>query len=568
MAFLDRLNLLTKRLRVRLGSSQTEPVRPNVPAPDIKSLQLAAEALARSEERLRLAMEATAFGTFEWDIVTNHVHCSPNVKMQLGLSSDDVLGLEDVLVRIHPEDREAVRRTISSALNPQGPRTYAGEFRTLLPDGRTAWIDARGAVLFTDLGTRAQCMVGIVLDITERRQREQQLHDTAAELGTANRMKDEFMATLAHELRNPLTPIRNGLEILALQGLTNPTQRHACDIMNRQVTHLARLVNDLIDVSRITRRKLVLKKEIVTAQSIVQSVVDTLQPQLEAARHHLQLELGSHPIWLYADSMRIVQAVGNLLANSVRYTPAGGHIRIGLASNATLAEISVSDNGIGISAQMLPHVFDMFTQDTERHSEAGLGIGLALAKALVEMHGGGISAQSAGIGCGATFCVSLPAAESRHVQSTVSAAMPATHGLSPRRKILVVDDNVDAADSTAALLSLLGHEVHEAFDGQEAVHAAEIFAPDLILMDIGMPGLDGYQALLRIRRLALPRQPVIVATTGWGPESAHGQASDLDFDARLLKPVATSDIERVLAQLVSDAPRPDDPAAQLDAAIE
>lgn len=558
MAFLSSLSQLAQRIQGR-----RKPARV-----DIENLRLAAEALARSEERLRLAMEATAFGTFEWDIRTNRVQCSPNVKMQLGLSSDDVLGLEDVLARIHPEDREAVRKSIVGALDPQGPRTYAGEFRTLLPEGRTAWIDARGAVLFADLGTRAQCMVGIVLDITERRQREQQLHDTAAELGTANRMKDEFMATLAHELRNPLTPIRNGLEILALQGLANPTQQHACDVMNRQVTHLARLVNDLIDVSRITRRKLVLKKEVVTAQSIVQGVVDTLQPQIEAARHHLQIDAESQPIWLYADSMRIAQAVGNLLANSVRYTPGGGHISINVAANAGLAEIKVSDNGIGISPQMLPHVFDMFTQDTERHSEAGLGIGLALAKALVEMHGGGISAQSAGIGRGATFCVSLPAAETRHVQSMVTTATPVPHRSSPRRRVLVVDDNVDAADSTAALLSLLGHEVHEAFDGQEAVHAAEIFAPDLILMDIGMPGVDGYQALLRIRRLALPRQPVIVATTGWGPESAHGQPSDLDFDARLLKPVATSDIERVLAELDAAEPRSDDPAAHVGAALE
>jgi PAS domain S-box-containing protein len=511
-----------------------------------------AEALARSEERLRLAMEATAFGTFEWDTSTNRVRCSPNVKQQLALFSEGELTLEDMLGRVHPDDREPLRGTMRDALNPTGPRTYAREFRTLLPDGHLAWIEGHGAVMFSP-GGQPQCMVGIVVDITERRERETQLRQTAAELGASNRMKDEFVATLAHELRNPLVPIRNGLEILTLQGGANPTQRRVCAVMGRQVNHIVHLVDDLLDVSRINQRKLRLKKERVGLRQMVEAAVEVMQPQIDAAGHALKVDIPNESVWLAADPVRIVQAIGNLLANSIRYTPAGGRIAVSAQLGRGGVELCVMDNGIGITQDMLPHVFDMFTQDTERHSEAGLGIGLALTRALVEMHGGSIQAQSDGAGAGSVFSVWLPVLDVGEADSPETEVVDVSG--SPRRRVLIVDDNADAADSTADLLQLMGHEVREARDGLQAVAVAEAFTPDVILMDIGMPGVDGREAARRIRRLPVDPSPVIVALTGWDPARERSAEIQSVFDMHLVKPVDAKSLAEVLRELTSAGDR-------------
>ena len=538
------------------GTSEPEDLRQRLAELDRRLQQhsQAADALLRSEERLRLAMEATDFGTFEWDIGPDRVTCSPNVKRLFGFSSGQLLVLEDVLARIHPEDREAVRATIRAAMDSAGRRTYAGEFRTVPVDGHIGWIDARGAVLFKQLGKGPQCMVGIVVDITQRKEREQQLHQTALELGTANRVKDEFMATLAHELRNPLTPIRNGLEILELTGLADPTQRRACSVMARQLRHLVHLVDDLLDVNRITQRRLRLKREIVSIRRIIDNAVETILPQIDAAQHRLRTDIPDAPILLEADPVRISQAVGNLLANSARYTPAGGEIQLRVRLQGAEVEIEVRDNGVGMSAGLLPRVFDMFNQGDRmgRRSEAGLGIGLALTKALVEMHQGRIEAHSDGLNQGSSFKLWFPVIGAREDQP-VAPPLPTRAPAAIRRRVLIVDDDADAADSTAALLGLMGHEAHEARDGAHAVQAAQAFEPDLILMDIGMPGMDGHEAARRIRDLSLTRRPLIVALTGWGQESDQGRSADAGFDAHLLKPVDLSALADIFASLDDSA---------------
>lgn len=515
---------------------------------EVEERKRIADALQRSEQRLRLAMEATEMGTFEWDIAPDQLLCSPNVKRQFGLNANGPATLEEVLASIHPEDRAAAAAGILASLDPKGNRIYAGEFRTMAAADPPKWVDVRGVVL-PDAQGEPQCMVGIVLDITERKLQEAELRRTAAELGIENRLKDEFMATLAHELRNPLTPIRNGLEILALTGLTHPTQRRACDVMGRQLRHLVRLVDDLLDISRVTQGKLSLRSERVTLQRLIESAVETILPQIEAAQHDLTLDVPSEPVWMDVDPVRIAQAIGNVLANSARYTPAGGRIELSARRMNGGVEIRVHDNGIGIAPQMLSKLFDMFAQARRDngHTDAGLGIGLALTRALVSMHSGTVRAESEGVGKGSTFVLWLPVAHDLLAREPSSEKQPPA--ANKRRRVLVVDDDVDSADSMAALLGLMGHEVHEARDGRQAVHAARVFEPDVIFMDIGMPGLDGHEAARRIRSLPLPRRPMIVALTGWGQEFHQVRSREAGIDAHLVKPVDAGTISKLLNEL-------------------
>jgi PAS domain S-box-containing protein len=509
----------------------------------------AAEALAQSEERLRLAMEAAALGTFEWDIATDEVRCSPRVKEQFGFFAEPTITLDSIVSRIHPDDRDAVRATIRAAMESSGPRTYAGEFRTLLPDGSTSWIDARGAVLFGQLNTRPMCMIGIVADITARKKDELRLHQSAEELDTANRRMNEFLGALAHKLRNPLTPIRNGLEILALTGLADPTQRRACDVMGRQLRHLVHIVDELLDASGVTRGTLSLNKELVALQALVRGALEMVGPQLEAGRHNVKVDLPAQTVLLEVDPVRIRQAIGNLLENSAKYTPKGGRIILRTVVDPQGVAIEVADNGIGIDPDLLPHIFDLFSHETpyDHRTGEGLGVGLALTKALVVMHGGAVHAASNGIGTGSLFRIWLPQAKLSDPAGVPPTTSP-TPSL-PRRRVLVVDDNEDTVSSTATLLSLMGQDVQEARDGLEAVRATEVFEPDVIFMDIGLPGLDGRGAAQRIRQLALPRQPVIVALSAWGEESEQRRSNEAGFDAHLVKPVVASDIIRVLTHL-------------------
>lgn len=506
----------------------------------------AAEALARSEERLRLAMEATAFGTFEWDICTDRVQCSPNVKRQFGFLSTEALTLESVLSRIHPDDREAVRNTIHAAMLATGSHTYAGEFRTLLPDGTTQWIDARGAVMFSQLGTRPQCLIGIVLDITERKHLEQRLHRSALDLDTTNRMKDEFMAVLAHKLRNPLTPIRNGLEILALTGLSDPAQRRACDVMVRHLQRLVHLVDELLDASLITRGTLGLHKELVALRPTLERAVALVGPQIEAARHELSLDLPHETLVLEIDPVRIAQAVGNLLENSARYTPEGGHIILRARTDRNGVAIEVIDNGPGIEPEALPHLFDMFGEKKPQApaGDKGLGLGLALTKALIGMHGGTIAVSPTGQGTGSVFRVWLP------VLPFAAPVIRGNHGPQiaplPRRRVLIVDAAEVTADATVSMLRVMGQDVHDARNADEAVTVARVLHPDVVFLTADHPGIDPYEIARRIRQLNPSRQPAIVALGGWMSESDEQRGRKAGIDGWLAKPVDASTIASVL----------------------
>jgi PAS domain S-box-containing protein len=390
------------------------------------------------------------------------------------------------------------------------------------------------------LGTDGQveAVAGTTRDITQRKAMEDELRD-------ADRKKDDFIALLAHELRNPLAPIRNGLQVLRLAGGDVDAVARARAMMDRQLSHMVRLIDDLLDVSRISRTKMELRRERVLLADVVGSAVETARPLIEAAGHELRLALPPGPVFLDADLTRLAQVISNLLTNSAKYTERGGSIRLAAERSGREVVVTVRDNGIGIPAAALPNIFDMFSQvdrSVER-STGGLGIGLALVKGLVEMHGGTVTADSPGEGRGSTFTLRLPVTEGQPA--------PAGPGVedgphATGRRILVVDDNRDGADSLAMMLRLLGNETKTANDGVEALAEAEQFRPEVILMDVGMPRLNGLDATRRIREQPWGQAMTIIALTGWGQENDRQRSREAGCDGHLVKPVNIGELERVL----------------------
>lgn len=370
-------------------------------------------------------------------------------------------------------------------------------------------------------------------------------------LRDADRHKDEFLATLAHELRNPLAPIRNALQVLRMTGANVPNEP-LHEMMERQVAHLVRLVDDLLEVSRITRGKIELRKSRSDLGTIVRNAIEAAQPLIEASRHELTVELPSDPLFVEADAVRLSQVVANLLNNAAKYTDEGGRIWLTLDRRDQEAVLSVRDTGMGIPPDMLPSVFEMFSQvDLNlKRSQGGLGIGLALVRSLVTLHGGRVEAKSKGPGKGSEFLVHLPLAkpEKDREQSAEDQRMD-DNGVASHR-ILVVDDNRDAADSLAMVLRLLGSNVHTAYDGVSALKAVESFRPDALFLDLGMPAMDGFEVARHVRALPEGRGVTLVAMTGWGQEDDKRRSRAAGFDRHLTKPVAPDLLRALLADLV------------------
>ncbi|MEX2173416.1 MAG: PAS domain S-box protein [Pirellulaceae bacterium] len=388
----------------------------------------------------------------------------------------------------------------------------------------------------------------------ERRveQRTQELGRANAALRDADRRKDEFLATLAHELRNPLAPIRNSLQILKMPRVDAATARQTTDMMERQVHHLVRLVDDLLDVSRVMRGKIELRKEHVELATVVARAVETAQPLIEVQGHQLDISLPPESLLLDADPVRLAQVVGNLLTNAAKYTEANGRIWLTAQRENDQAVLKVRDNGIGISCEMLAHVFELFVQVdyAATRAQGGLGIGLTLVKNLVEMHAGTVEAKSAGLGHGCEFVIRLPlvvreppgppAQQSGHQQSAIS---PSGH------RLLVVDDNQDAAISLAMLLRLQGHEVRVAHDGPAALEVATSYRPNMVFLDLGMPGMDGYEVARRLRGSPGLEKTVLAALTGWGQQEDRRRTAAAGFDHHLVKPLEPKALESLLAEL-------------------
>ncbi|HEY1191032.1 MAG TPA: ATP-binding protein, partial [Gemmata sp.] len=498
--------------------------------------------LAESEERFRTLFDSMDQGfcvievTFEHGRATDYrfVELNPAFERHSGLSQDllgksiraAVPGLEEFWFDTY--GRVAATGDPTRFVHHAAPlgrwfEVYA--FRLEGPDRQ------RVAVLFTDVSVRVRA--------------EEALRD-------ADRKKDDFIALLAHELRNPLAPVRNGLQVLRLSP-DRAARERAQAMMDRQLTHMVRLIDDLLDVSRISRNKMELRRERILLADAIGSAVETARPAVEAAGHDLRVDVEDEPVFLDADLTRISQVIANLLTNSAKYTEPGGRIDLVGRRDGDEAVVSVTDTGMGIPAESLGNIFDMFSQvdrSVER-STGGLGIGLALVKGLVEMHGGTVTAASGGQGRGSVFTVRLPAVPRHAVVAVGHPVGEASSDAGPGRRILVVDDNRDSAESMGEMLRLFGNEVALAHDGVEAVEAAGAFRPQVILMDVGMPRLNGYEATRRIREQAWGKDVAIVALTGWGQEGDRKLSREAGCDGHLVKPVSLPDLQRMLGELKS-----------------
>jgi signal transduction histidine kinase/ActR/RegA family two-component response regulator len=417
-----------------------------------------------------------------------------------------------------------------------------------------------GNVSLLERPVRVSTLLGAVRSALRERSRQYQLRAHVQEreriaeaLRDADRRKDEFLAILAHELRNPLAPMRNALNVMKLAGPNVAVSSAMVDMLERQVDHMVRLVDDLFEVSRITRGRIELRVEPTDLAGVVRHAAETSRPLIDALGQVLDVEVGSEPIWVNGDPVRLAQVFANLLNNASKFSHEHGVIRLTARCRGDIVEVSVRDSGAGISREMLPRVFDMFAQGARGvpRRMGGLGIGLTLAKSLVESHGGAIEARSDGPGCGSEFLVRLPLEPAgRHEDASPSPA-PAGRNLQPQR-ILVVDDNRDSADSSAVWLKLLGAEVNLTYDGPSALEAIDSFRPDVVLLDIGLPGMDGYEVARRIRKRPELAHVTLIAITGWGQAEDRARTRAAGFQHHLVKPADPSKLQSLLATLEAE----------------
>ena len=531
-------------------SAYPAPVGLSVYFRDVTDQKLAQERLRASEERRRLALDGAELGAWNVDPATRATTTDARFRAIFGTTEEWTDYLQ-VFAVIHPDDLPAVQAAVAAATRLDDPLPYSIEYRIIHPDGSIHWVFAKGRSIVAGPGStrRVVSFAGTVADISDRKRIEEERESLFNQLQEQDKRKDEFLATLAHELRNPLAPISNGLQIIRLAGSSGAVEQ-ARVMMDRQLTQMTRLVDDLLDVSRITRGKLELRRDRVDLRAVIDVAVEIARPLIDQAGHALTVALPEPPAFVDGDVTRLSQVVSNLLTNAAKYTHPGGDIRLTVERADEWVSVAVKDNGIGIPVAMLERVFEMFTQvdRTLEKTTGGLGIGLSLAKGLVAMHGGTIEARSEGEGRGSEFVVRLPVAPSRvrepdPIGGDEVEAVPAG-----RRRVLVVDDNKDAADSLAHVLKLLGDEVRTAYDGEAGIETAEGFRPDVVLLDIGMPKLNGYDACRRIREQAWGREIVMVAMTGWGQEEDQRRSLDAGFSAHLVKPVDNEILQKLMAR--------------------
>jgi len=403
--------------------------------------------------------------------------------------------------------------------------------------------------VFAELYRKTRALARLNSELEQRvAERTSALEATTAALQEADRRKDEFLAMLAHELRNPLAPIRTAVQLLRLKELGPPQRARARDVIERQVEHLVALIDDLLDVSRITRGMITLQREPVLVGAIVARAVETARPAIDAQRHALTLELPDELITVDGDKTRLIQVLANILHNASKFMDPGGRIHLKVAREGSQVAISVSDTGIGISQDLIPKVFELFTQvhSKSERAQGGLGIGLALVRRLTEMHGGVVTARSDGPGSGSEFIVRIPTLATEKVVTSQRSESEPVAAMEPRR-ILVADDNHDAAESLTLQLQLAGHDVRMVHDGVAALEVAKTFKPDIVLLDLGMPKMDGYETARKMRQRAWGKYATLIALTGWGQQQDRQRTSEAGFDVHLVKPVSESQLFHALA---------------------
>ncbi|MFL6193937.1 MAG: ATP-binding protein [Thermoanaerobaculia bacterium] len=523
----------------------------------------AEEALRATEERYRAFIEQSSEGIWRFeldepvpvdlpvDVQVEHFF-KRSVLAECNRAMARMYGLED--------EREILGARLGQLLPPDDPHNlrYLQAFIESgyrLTDAESHEVDSEGCpkiflnnlfgVVEDGLLVRAW---GTQLDVTEQRKLEEELRRRAEELVGADRRKDQFLAMLAHELRNPLAPIRNAVELMRQVETVDPTFQPSREMVERQVKHLARLVDDLLDVSRITHGSIRLRKEVVDLGAIVQRAVDGVRPLIESRGHELEVELPDEPVRLEADPTRLEQVISNLLNNAAKYTMPNGHIWLTACREGDDALVRVRDTGIGVPPDVLDRVFEPFVQQNEEslaRSEGGLGVGLTLVRSLVEMHGGRVDAHSAGLGQGSEFVIHLPARLPAEAEMPAPAASPAA----PARplRVMVVEDNIDAAESLVSLLRLWNHDVSVAHDGPAALDVARVHQPEVVLLDIGLPGLDGYQVARRLRDELGLDHTLLVAMTGYGQPEDRRRSQEAGIHHHFVKPVEPLVLRNLLA---------------------
>jgi two-component system CheB/CheR fusion protein len=504
------------------------------------ALEASTARLAASEERFRTLAERMPHLVWEADATGGTTYHNQRFYDYTGAQAEQCLG-EGWLSFVHPEDRGQLADEWQRALASPGAHALDLELRLRRGDGAYRWFRLNGEPA-RDAGGAVIRWVGTSTDVEEQRRAEAGLRD-------ADRRKDEFLATLAHELRNPLAPIRNAVELLRAEGSADAALTWGRDVIERQVVQLTRLVDDLLDVSRISRGKIKLQLEPLDLSTAVSGAIETSRPSIDARGHRLRLVACDEHLWLAGDLVRLTQAIANLLNNASKFQALGGEIELGWKREGNDAVVWVADRGIGIEESQLERVFDLFAQvETPLgNTEGGLGIGLSLVKSLVELHGGTVVAQSEGRARGSVFTIRLPL-----LPNGVRVGGPQVHAVdaeperSEKTRILVVDDNRDAAQTLALLLRQRGYDALIAYDGERALEIAKSARPRIVLLDLGLPELDGFEVCRRLRRPGYA-QSVVIAVTGYGQEEDRQRATAAGFDEYLVKPVDPAKLLQVLA---------------------
>ncbi len=504
---------------------------------DVTSRAIADQALALNRARLDYATRLSGIGFWYCDLPFDQLEWDARVKEHFFFAPDDRITIDDFYARIHEDDRLATRDAIERSIRDRV--AYDIVYRTVHPStGETKWIRALGGTDYAADGSPTH-FDGVTVDVSTQTRDQQDLARLNHRLRDQDRRKDEFIAMLSHELRNPLAPIRAAAKVIASPNVDPSHLRQSQRIIERQVGHMALLLDDLLDIARITEGKLQLRRETLPLIPIVDAAVEAVRPKLNGKNQHLEIRLPVEPVWLEVDHLRLSQILSNLLTNAAKYSDAGSHIELAATVSENQLTLSVKDDGIGIASQCIAAVFDMFSQidGVEGRSEGGLGLGLALVKGLAELQGGTVEARSEGLGQGSEFLLRFPVAEAP--PSALLAANRPSEQAAISRKVLIADDNHDAAESLALLLELGAHHVRTAHLGRTALSLAQTFRPDTVLLDIGMPDLSGYEVAQRLRQEPWAAGSHLIALTGLGQEADRERALSAGFDHHLVKPVDT-----------------------------
>jgi len=500
---------------------------------------------AESRARLDYAVRLSGIGFWYCDLPFDQLIWDDQVKTHFFLTPDEPVTINTFYERIHPDDRAATEQAINDSIANHHP--YDVVYRTVhLQSGAIKWIRALGGTTYRPDGAPLR-FDGVTVDVTAQKLDQEHLAQALEREREQAQVKDHFLATLAHELRNPLAPIRTGLQVLQMTKDPEQAQK-TCEMMERQLGHMVRLVDDLLDVSRVTLGKLQLKRAPVDFKVVIASAIETTRSLIESAGHELTLSLPDESMPLDVDPTRLAQVFANLLNNAAKFTPRGGRIQLTAELEPNSLVVRVSDSGLGIPREMLAQIFEMFTQvgHSLEGAQGGLGIGLTLVRRIVEMHGGSVSAESDGR-TGSTFTVRLPLA--MRSRDRAQAGGPAQQlNRATKLRVLVVDDNEDGAEMLAVFLNLSGHATRLAHCGREALALVEEFDPHVVFLDIGLPDMSGYDVARALRSRSSAPQPRLVAVTGWGTEEDRRRAQHAGFDDHLVKPVDTKRVSLLLEQ--------------------